>query len=114
MSSVYIETALKPLNWLNVYSSTTRDTVETRSLEVTVLVQITDREEVVALFGSTVGVQVVLLAIAVVDSLIVPVKVLTVSTDDLGIANQLTVRGKQGVVGLVVDVQIEAVGNQVL
>ena len=113
MGSIDVQTGLEPLLRLHVNHCTTRDTVEARGLQVTVLVQITYREQVVGLIGSTVGAQVVLLTLSVVDSLVIPVEILTIGTLH-GCGCQLTVRGKQGIVSSLIDVQIQTVCNQVL
>ena len=113
MRYVHIEAALEPFYRLNVHGSTARDTVEARGLQVTVLIQITYREEVVGLVVSTVGIDVVLLTESVVDSLVIPVEVLSIGTLD-AVGCQLTVGGKQGIVGHIEDIQIQTVCNQVL
>ena len=111
--SVYIETSLEPLHGLYVHSSTTRKTIKARGLDVTILLQITYREQVVGLISSTVGIDVVLLTETVTDSLVEPVEVLTISTLHAG-GGQLTIAGKQCIVSSIVDVQVQTIGNQVL
>ena len=83
MGDIQVQTGLEPLSGLNVNSYTTRDTVETVGLQITLLIKIAERNQVVGLVGCTVGTDVVLLTVAVVDSLIIPVEVLTIGALNL-------------------------------
>ena len=48
------------------------------------------------------------------DGLLIPVEVVGVGTLDTGIAHQLAIGCKQGIVSLIIDIQIDAVSNDIL
>ena len=114
MSGIDIQSSLEPRSRIDIGRQTGRQTVESRSLQITLLVKISQRNQIVALLAGAVGVEVVLLTITATYGLVVPVQVLAVCTQHLCVAHHLAIGIKQSVVGLVEYVQQHAVLYQML
>ena len=106
VGTVQVEAELQVGSGTYVHAGTAGQTVEGGSLHVTVLIQVAHGHVVVALVGGTAGAHIVLLAETGLDGLGEPVQVVPVTGLDGGVGNQLSVL-EQGVVGHVVDVQVE-------
>ncbi len=100
-------------NGLDVHHGAAGETVEAGVAQEAVFIQVTQGEISIGLVGGGAGCDVVLLTAALADGLVEPVQVVCVSPQDLGVGHQFTVGGEQGVVGLVVDVQVQHVADQV-
>ncbi len=114
MSCVQIQAHLNPLLRLYIYSYSTRETIETRIFQITLLIKIAKREHVVNLLISTIDIYVVFLPVTATNSLIIPIKIFTVSTLYLCITYQLAVRCKQCIISLIKDICVQSGRNHIV
>ena len=112
MGRIEVEAELHVGGRLDVDGGAAGETVEARGLQVAVLIEVTDGEVVIALVGGAAGGEVILHTGARVDGLVEPVEVILVALEDVGIGDELAVLEEFGV-GLVEDVELEALGDEV-
>ena len=110
---VHVQSELQIGGGLDVHGSAAGKTVEGGSPQVTVLIQITHGHVVVAVVGGTAGGNIVFLAYAPADGLVEPVDIVLISFEDVGSGDDFALLEKVGG-GFVENVQIEALGDEVL
>jgi len=91
---------------MEVHGGTTRQTVEIGIGYITLLVQITNREVIIALGRSLASAEVVFLTITVTNGIVIPVEVICITIQNLSIRNELTISIKKLVISLVVNIKV--------
>ena len=114
VSARQVDTGLQPLHRCEVDRYAGRQTVETGVAHVAVLAEIAQREVIVALLVGRIAAEKVFLAVTVADGRLVPVEVVGIAGQHLYARSQTAVGIEQILVGLVEDVQIELLADEVL
>ena len=114
MGSVNRKSGVKPSLWTEIQLSTAGETRKIRILQITIFIEITYREVVIALACVLASTQVILLTGTMTNGLIVPIEVSSVAIQDAGITHKLTISVKQLFLIFIKDVQIEELVYQVL
>ena len=113
VGGVDVQAGLEPADGTDVGAGTGGEALEAAVGHVTVLIQVTEGEVVVALVGGTVSAEVVFLAVAVPEAELVPVQVVGEIAADRRVGDHVAVFVEQFVVRFVEDIDPDLLGNQV-